>query len=83
MIVNLNKVIKVKLTDRGRIILSLYEKEMTERLRKYYHDNTFEYKIPNLDNNELTCEFWKFMEIFGGKLHVGSEPVTEDNCIEV
>lgn len=83
MILNLNKLIKAKLTDHGRKILSLYEKEITERLRKYYHDNKFEYEIHNIDNNELTCELWKFMEIFGGKFSIGSEPVTEDNCIEL
>lgn len=74
MIINLNKLIKAKLTDHGRKILSLYEKEITERLRKYYHDDKFEYRIHNLDNNELTCEFWKFMEIFGKKFILVRNP---------
>jgi len=86
MKINLNKTIKVKLTDFGKSVLyasiaSIYE-DCPDRT--YAHKHTQDYynmKINTDDDGFQEFSIHEFCNIFGGDMIMGSKPVIEGNDI--
>ena len=81
MEVNLNDMIKVKLTKEGLKAYSEYNQECNNRLI----DSKCNYRFnltPRIDSDGYsTFQLWHFIQIFGYKMYVGGESVIEENKI--
>ena len=65
---NLNDIVRVKLTEKGRHIY-----------KEFYKDHPSLIKIDN--DNCIETELWSIMQIFGGHLYMGSKPLFDKNEI--
>ena len=74
---NINEIVKVKLTQKGKIIYLEYQIEIQKRFNR----DGIKIDVPlNVEvNNEGFSSFqlWRFMEIFGSHMYCGAEPVIE------
>lgn len=78
MKVNLNSVVKVKLTEHGRRVL--FSRHRLETEWGAQSRELAEFVIAS--SNEYRCQFWKLMQIFGSSMGSGYE-VFEDMNVEV
>ena len=77
---NLNDIIKVKLTDRGK---DIYYHQHDE-LNKFYGKEVLKPRYPKVDSNGFTSfQLWHFMEIYGPHMHIGMNNVIEHNDIYI
>ena len=76
--INLNEVVKVKLTERGKEI----HKKIHEDIRKEAPHLIGEYKGPIVDAEGYTkYQLWELMGDFGSQMFNGSPPCFEGNNI--
>ena len=77
---NINEIVKVKLTQKGKLIYLEHQIEIQKRF------NRDKIKIDVPLNAEVDSEgfssfqLWRFMEIFGSHMYCGAEPIIEE-CI--
>lgn len=77
---NLNYIIKVKLTDRGKDIY--YHQH--DRLNKSYGRELIKPSYPRVDSEGFTeFQLWRFIEIYGPYMHMTSPMILEDNNIYI
>ncbi len=81
MKININKTIKIKLTNRGKMILFEYwEKSFKgHNLEK----DVIEWVNSKIKNDYYETELWQFTKIFGEHFYNGAEPISENNEIEI
>ena len=74
---NINEIIKVKLTQKGKLI---YLEHQIEIQKKFNRDG-IKIDVPlsiEVDSEGFSSfQLWKFMEIFGSHMYCGAEPVIE------
>lgn len=83
MKINLNHIIKVKLTDLGN---KTYEDNLLSQYGSLSHFlGLGEIRLKKTEDQDgyIHFQLWEFMSIFGEHFYVGSEAVTEDNAIIV
>jgi len=83
MKINLNHIIKVKLTDLGNKIYEDYLRSQYGSLSDYLGLSKIRLKKIEDQDGYIHFQLWEFMSIFGEHFYVGSEAVTEDNEIIV
>ena len=75
---NINEIVKVKLTQKGKLIYSEYQIEIQKRFNR----NGIKINVPlsiEVDSEGFSSfQLWKFMEIFGSHMYCGAEPVIEE-----
>lgn len=78
--INLNDTVKVKLTDRGK---DIYYHQFDNLIRDYPAVRVnIKRAYPKVDNYGFTkFQLHAFMNLYGGYLTIGSEPVIEGNDI--
>ena len=77
---NINNIIKVKLTDRGK---DIYYHQHDE-LNKYYGKEIIKPRYPDVDEDGFTrFQLWHFMEIYGPHTHIGMDNFIENNDIYI
>lgn len=74
---NINEFIKVKLSQKGKLVYSEHQIEIQKRFNR----DKIKIDVPlNVEvNSEGFTEFqlWRFMEIFGSHMYCGAEPIIE------
>ena len=77
---NINECIKVKLTQKGKLIYLEYQIEIQKRFNR----DGIKIDVPlsiEVDSEGFSSfQLWKFMEIFGSHMYCGAEPVIEE-CV--
>lgn len=81
MKINLNHIVKVKLTDLGNKIYEDYIRSQYESISDYIGVSQISLKKIEDQDGYIHFPLWEFMSIFGEHFYVGSEAVTEDNAI--
>lgn len=79
MRINLNDTIRVRLTERGRIIHEEYQKGVNRLIAGTNH--RVRVKPVTDDFGQTEYVLWQFMEIFGPHLNMGTDPVVIGNDI--
>ena len=78
---NINEIIKVKLTQKGKLI---YLEHQIEIQKKFNRDG-IKIDVPlsiEVDSEGFSSfQLWKFMEIFGSHMYCGAEPVIEGHIL--
>lgn len=81
MKINMNKTIKIKPTNKGKMILFEYwEKSFKKNDSK---EDAIEWVKSKIQNGYYEIELWQFMKIFGEHFFNGAEPISENNEIEI
>ena len=74
---NINEFIKVKLTQKGKLIYLEHQIE----IQKKFNRDKIKIDVPlniEVDNEGFSLfQLWRFMEIFGSHMYCGAEPVIE------
>ena len=74
---NINEIIKVKLTQKGKLIYLEYQIEIQKRFDR----DGIKIEVPlniEVDSEGFSSfQLWRFMEIFGSHMYCGAEPVIE------
>ena len=74
---NINEIIKVKLTQKGKLIYLEYQIEIQKRFDR----DGIKIEVPlniEVDSEGFSSfQLWRFMEIFGNHMYCGAEPVIE------
>ena len=74
---NINECIKVKLTQKGKLIYLEHQIEIQKRFNR----DGIKIDVPlnvEVDNEGFSSfQLWRFMEIFGSHMYCGAEPVIE------
>ena len=74
---NINEFIKVKLSQKGKLVYSEHQIEIQKRFNR----DKIKIDVPlnaEVDNEGFTeFQLWRFMEIFGSHMYCGAEPVIE------
>ena len=74
---NINDIIKVKLTQKGKLIYLEYQIEIQKRFDR----DGIKIEVPlniEVDSEGFSSfQLWRFMEIFGSHMYCGAEPVIE------
>lgn len=79
--INMNKTIKIKLTNRGKMILYEY---WENKLKKHNSEkDVIEWVKSKIKKGYYEIELWQFMNIFGEHFYNGAEPISENNEIEI
>ena len=77
---NINEFIKVKLTQKGKLIYLEHQIEMQKRFNR----DGIKIEVPlniEVDTEGFSSfQLWRFMEIFGSHMYCGAEPAIEE-CI--
>ena len=77
---NINEIVKVKLTQKGKLIYSEHQIEIQKRFNR----DKIKIDLPlnaKIDNEGFSSfQLWRFMEIFGSHIYCGAEPIIEE-CI--
>ena len=77
---NINEIIKVKLTQKGKLIYLEHQIEMQKRFNR----DGIKIEVPlniEVDSEGFSSfQLWRFMEIFGSHMYCGAEPAIEE-CI--
>lgn len=81
MKINLNHIVKVKLTGLGNKIYEDYLRSQYGSLSDYLGISQIKLKKIEDQDGYIHFPLWEFMSIFGEHFYVGSEAVTEDNAI--
>lgn len=81
MKINLNHIIKVKLTDLGNKIYEDYLQNEYKSLSHYPGLAAVRLEKEKDQDGYIHFQLWEFMHIFGEHFYVGSEAVTEHNEI--
>ena len=77
---NINNMIKVQLTDRGKDIY--YHKD--DGVNKFYGTEVITPEYPKVDENGFTeFQLWNFMSIYGKYMFTGMEQVIKYNNIYI
>lgn len=75
--INLNDIIKVKLTDRGKDIFYHQHDEFNQCARKIIKPS-----YPKVDEEGFTSfQLWYFMQLYGPHIHMGMDNFIEHNNI--
>lgn len=74
---NINEFVRVKLTQKGKLIYSEHQIE----IQKDFNKNKIKIDVqlyPEIDEEGFSkFQLWHFMEIFGSYMYCGAEPVIE------
>ena len=74
---NINDIIKVKLTQKGKLIYLEYQIEIQKRFDR----DGIKIEVPlniEVDSEGFSSfQLWRFMEIFGSRMYCGAERVIE------
>lgn len=81
MKININHIVKVKLTDLGNKIYEEYLQNEYKSLSHYSGLATIRIEKEKDQDGYIHFQLWDFMRIFGEHFYVGSEAVTEHNEI--
>lgn len=81
MKININRIVKVKLTDLGNEIYEDYLQDEYEFLSHCSGLAAIRLEKEKDQDGYIHFQLWDFMRIFGEHFYVGSEAVTEDNEI--
>lgn len=81
MEININRIVKVKLTDLGNKIYEDYLQNEYKSLSHFPGLAAVRLEKEKDQDNYIHFQLWEFMSIFGEHFYVGSEAVTEDNAI--
>ena len=77
---NINECIKVKLSQKGKLIYLEHQIEIQKRFNR----DGIKIDVPlsiEVDSEGFSSfQLWKFMEIFGSHMYCGAEPVIEE-CV--
>lgn len=74
--INLNEIIKVKLTDHGKDIYYKYHKDFYDRIGRDYNKDLDISPYPKIDEEGFTkFQLWEFMNIYGEHMNVGMDTV--------
>ena len=77
---NINDIIKVKLTQKGKLVYLEHQIEIQKRFNR----DKIKIDVPlniEVDNEGFSSfQLWRFMEIFGSHMYCGAEPIIE-GCI--
>ena len=77
---NINEIVKVKLTQKGKLIYSEHQIEIQKRFNR----DKIKIDLPlnaKVDNEGFSSfQLWEFMKIFGSHMYCGAEPIIEE-CI--
>lgn len=79
---NINNMIKVKLTEHGKVILGQEEAHITNMLKNLnfsYADNYSSY--PEDEDGYTEFQLWDFMNIFGSHFYMGGSQIIKNNEI--
>ena len=78
---NINDNVRVKLTSRGKAILS---KHVTDTIADMPNLSLPDGYTPYREGSDgyLEIQLWQFMSIFGSHIYNGAPPVVENNIIE-
>ena len=75
---NINNIIKVRLTDRGKDIFYHQHDELND----FYGKEILKPRYPDVDEDGFTSfQLWHFMEIYGPHTHIGMDNYIENNDI--
>lgn len=78
--INLNDIIKVKLTDAGK---DVYYHQYDE-LNKHYGGEFVKPRFPDVDEGGFTeLQLWDFMQVYGPHISIVSKPFIENNNIYI
>ena len=77
---NINEFIKVKLTQKDKLIYSEHQIEIQKRFNrdKIKIDVPLDVKVDSEGFSKF--QLWEFMKIFGSHMYCGAEPIIEE-CI--
>ena len=74
---NINEFIKVKLSQKGKLVYSEHQIEIQKRFNR----DKIKIDVPlnvEVDSEGFTeFQLWRFMEIFGSHMYCGAEPIIE------
>ena len=74
---NINEIVKVKLTQKGKLIYLEHQIEMQKRFNR----DGIKIEVPlniEVDSEGFSSfQLWRFMEIFGSHMYCGAEPIIE------
>ena len=77
---NINEIVKVKLTQKGKLIYSEHQIEIQKRFNR----DKIKIDLPlnaKVDNEGFSSfQLWEFMKIFGSHMYCGAETVIEE-CV--
>ena len=77
---NINEIVKVKLTQKGKLIYLEHQIEIQKRFNR----DRIKIDVPlnvEIDSEGFSSlQLWRFMEIFGSHMYCGAEPIIEE-CI--
>jgi len=79
-IMNLNNIVFVKLTERGKKIYKDHNSETDQYIRENFPKITIVKDQKNLDV-EISFQLWKLFSIFGKYINIGLDPVFVNNEI--
>ena len=79
-IFNINEFIKVKLTQKGKLIYLEHQIEIQKRFNRDRIRIDVPLNVEVDDEGFSSFQLWKFMEIFGSHMYCGCEPIIE-GCI--
>ena len=83
MKININRIVKVKLTDLGNKIYEEYLQNEYKSLSQYPGLAAVRLEEEKDQDGYIYFQLWDFMSIFGEHFYNGSEAVTENNEIIV
>ena len=74
---NINDMIKVKLTQKGKLVYSEYQIEIQKRFNRDKIKIDVPLNVEVDDEGFSSFKLWSFMEIFGSHMYCGCESVIE------
>lgn len=86
---NINEIVMVKLTPKGKEYLKAYLNEIWEELCEHSVNRPEEslketfYRGFCNDDNTFRAQLWEMMSIFGPKCYMGADQMFEENQIHV
>lgn len=79
---NINRMIKVKLTEHGKAILDQEEARITNMLKNLNFSDADNYSsYPEDEDGYIKFQLWAFMNIFGSHFYLGYPQVIKNNEI--
>lgn len=83
MKINMNDVVKVKLTDKGIAVLKQKHELLNSIIKKQNGKGIGEFKLKIDENGYYSTQLWMLFEDFGSEINAGCEVPFENNMILV
>lgn len=81
--ININEIVKVRLTDAGKKHLEKYFNKIKENLKNQHGVTLKREDFREIDGEIFRCQLWELMHIFGPQCHMGADTMFVDNKINI